>query len=76
LPDEILANFGLQKIPATAEIPQYRSFKEGDIVESEDRYINEDGNLEEFHPNAIGKVVGKAIVNTTRHLKFVKNPGK
>lgn len=72
LPDELLAKFGLQKISATPAIPQYRCFKEGEIIEEFDRYMNEDGELEAFHPNSIGKAPVDSFVNNPKFLKFVK----
>lgn len=72
LPEELLAKFGLQKISATTALPQYRCFKEGEIIEEFDRYMNEYGELEAFHPNSIGEAPVGSFVNNPKFLKFVK----
>lgn len=72
MPDEALTNLGLQKISATPVIPQYRCFKEGEIIEEFDRYMNEDGELEAFHPNSIGEAPVESFVDNPKFLKFVK----
>lgn len=72
MPDEALTNLGLQKISAPPVIPQYRCFKEGEIIEEFDRYMNEDGELEAFHPNSIGESPVESFVDNPKFLKFVK----
>jgi hypothetical protein len=74
LPDELLAKFGLQKIPA--KLPQYRAFRSGELIEDGDKYIGEDGvSLEDFHPSAIGKLIDDGLTGDVHFLKLVKNPG-